>query len=117
MTHVKFYPRSGDNERTNCPNCSAPLDGVQCSFCGTYIYNVADLSAEKPTYIRVNIEGQWLMLRVLVTEFDLHNNSEPMSFYADDKLIETVSAPEWTLDMSMHVVPDEKGIYARRKTG
>lgn len=115
MTHVKLFPKSGDKEYLNCPNCGAPLGGIKCPFCGTYMYNVADLSAEKPTFIRLNLGGHWVMLRVLVTEFDLHNNSEPMSFYADDVAIETVTAPEWTLHMDMHVVPDEYGIYARKK--
>lgn len=115
MTHVRLFPKSGDKENLNCPNCGAPLEGIQCRYCGTYMYNVADLSAEKPTFIRLNLGGQWVMLRVLVTEFDLHNNSEPMSLYADDTVLKTVTAPEWTLHMDMHVVPDEYGIYARKK--
>lgn len=115
MTHVRMFPKSGDKEYLNCPNCGAPLDGIQCRYCGTYMYNVADLSAEKPTFIRLNMEDHWIMLRVLVTEFDLCNESEPMSFYADDTAIETVSAPEWKLHMDMHVVPDAVGIYVRKK--
>lgn len=113
MTHIRMIPKSGEKEYLNCPNCGAPLDGVQCRFCGTYMYNIADLSAEKPTFIRVNIAGKWVMLRVLVTEFELCNESEPISFYADDTLLHTVSAPEWTLHMDMRIVPDETGIYAR----
>lgn len=117
MTHVKLYPKGGSTGPTNCPNCGAPLNGVQCGFCGTYMYNVADLSAEKPTFIRLNLGGNWVMLRVLVTEFDLQNNMDPMSFYADDMVITSVSRPEWTLHMDMHVVPDEQGIYAREVIG
>ena len=115
MTHVKLFPKSGDKEYRNCPNCGAPLDGIQCKFCGTYMYNVADLSAEKPTFIRLNLGGQWVMLRVLVTEFELHNEYNPTAFYADDMLIETVVArPELTLHMDMHVIPDYRGIYAMK---
>jgi hypothetical protein len=40
-----------------------------------------------------------------------------MSFFADDAVIETVSKPDWTLHMDMHVVPDEQGIYAREVIG
>lgn len=114
MTHVKLYSQGGDTDPTNCPNCGAPLNGVQCGFCGTYMYNVADLSAEKPTFIRLNLGGNWVMLRVLVTELELQNNYEPISIYADNAVIGTVSRPELTLHMDMHVVPDEHGIYARK---
>ena len=117
MTHVKLYPKGGDAGPTNCPNCGAPLNGVQCGFCGTYMYNVADLSAEKPTFIRLNLDGNWVMLRVLVTEFELHNEYNPTDLYADDMLIETVSRPELTLHMDMHVIPDYRGIYARKVIG
>ena len=117
MTHVKLRPRGGGTEPTNCPNCGAPLNGVQCGFCGTYMYNVADLSAEKPTFIRLNLDGNWVMLRVLVTEFELHNEYNPTDLYADDMLIETVSRPELTLHMDMHVIPDYRGIYARKVIG
>lgn len=114
MGRVRLYPKGGDKESTNCPNCGAPLEGVQCKFCGTYLYNVADLSAEKPTFIRLHIGGQWVMLRVLVTDFTFCQEAEPMEFYADNVKLTNVRAPEYTLHMDMHVVPDEGGIYARK---
>ena len=47
----------------NCPNCGAPVSSFECRYCGATFYDFANLSFDKPVYIRFkNRDGNvWLM--------------------------------------------------------
>ena len=49
-------------ERT-CPNCGAPKSSFECRYCGATFYDFANLSFDKPVYIRFkHRDGNvWLM--------------------------------------------------------
>ena len=52
-------------EKTNCPNCGAPINSTVCPYCGTAFYDFATLDDERPTYIQAKIGGQLLMFRAM----------------------------------------------------
>lgn len=86
-------------EKTNCPNCGAPINSTVCPYCGTAFYDFATLDDEKPTYIQANIDGQLLMFRAIMNVVTLEMSPD--------------SLPE--LDISFVVYPDDKGVTLRRK--
>ena len=86
-------------EKTNCPNCGAPINSTVCPYCGTAFYDFATLDDEKPTYIQANIDGQLLMFRARM-------NTVELEMYSYDEL------PE--LEISFTVFQDNKGVTLRR---
>lgn len=46
-----------------CPNCGAPKTSFECKYCGATFYDFANLSFDKPVYIRFkHHDGNvWLM--------------------------------------------------------
>ena len=86
-------------EKTNCPNCGAPINQTICPYCGTAFYDFATLDDEKQTYIQAKIGGQLLMFRAKM-------NTVELEMYSYDEL------PE--LEISFTVFPDDKGVTLRR---
>lgn len=50
----------------NCPNCGAPINTVQCPYCGTVLYDFAALDIDHPTYVRINFRGHVITFRSVV---------------------------------------------------
>ena len=50
-------------QEKTCPNCGAPISSFECQYCGATFYDFANLSFDKPVYIRFkNHDGNvWLM--------------------------------------------------------
>lgn len=51
-------------EKTNCPNCGAPIAESKCPYCGTVFYDMTVLDMENPGILRIKtpmgvIEG-WM---------------------------------------------------------
>ena len=57
--------------RHNCPNCGAPINSVECPYCGTVLYDFATLDAERPTYIKIKYMGHTIMFRAYVRELQV----------------------------------------------
>ena len=85
-------------EKTNCPNCGAPINSTICPYCGTAFYDFATLDDKKPTYIQANIAGQLLMFRAMMSDVSLEMSIDAL--------------PE--LEVSFVIYPDDKGVILRR---
>ena len=96
---------------SNCPNCGAPIEGIKCKYCGTYFFNLTDIDFNKPRYIRIPLGNKRVIFNVLADEVSITNNQA--QFYANN--IPVFSNPEFTIDIKLRVVPDEKGIMYLRK--
>lgn len=48
-------------EKTNCPNCGAPISGIICEYCGTQFFDLADIELYKYGFLRMKI-GNSIML-------------------------------------------------------
>ena len=57
--------------KLNCPNCGAPITGIQCEYCGTMFYDFAEISDNAPKYLRLDFNGKkiWGKARMQSTEF------------------------------------------------
>lgn len=45
------------NQRTNCPNCAAPIDPdrTRCAYCGTIYLDLIPLQLRGPSWLRINM--------------------------------------------------------------
>ena len=100
---------------TNCPNCGAPIEGVKCKYCGTYLFNIADIDFDKPKYIRIPFGDKKVMFHVIANEVSVTKRPDPITIYADNRIYETLTSTECTLDIKLRVVPDDEGVLIMMK--
>ena len=51
----KIKPRE---EVLNCPNCSAPISGDRCDYCGTQFIDCTTIRPDKPFYLKFSPDGK-----------------------------------------------------------
>ena len=84
----------------NCPNCGAPIADVTCPYCGTVFYDFATIRDDKPTYIRINFNDNYLVCRAKM-------NTATLNMYDRDSL------PD--VDINFTIFPDDKGVFLERR--
>ena len=52
---MKIKPRE---EVLNCPNCSAPISGDRCDYCGTQFIDCTTIRPDKPFYLKFSPDGK-----------------------------------------------------------
>ena len=52
-------------EKTNCPNCGAPISGIKCEYCGTQFFDLADFELYKEGFLRMRVNGNVLLCKVV----------------------------------------------------
>ena len=86
-------------DKLNCPNCGAPITETKCPYCGTVFYDFTALSFDKPTYIKTKVyENQLIIARVMLTDFTIVLESDTCG----------------RLDISMILLPDDRGVHLER---
>lgn len=45
-------------ELLNCPNCSAPISGDRCDYCGTQFIDCTTIRPDKPFYLKFSPDGK-----------------------------------------------------------
>lgn len=55
MKAKKIKPRE---EVLNCPNCSAPISGDRCDYCGTQFIDCTTIRMDKPFYLKFSPDGK-----------------------------------------------------------
>lgn len=55
MKAKKIKPRE---ELLNCPNCSAPISGDRCDYCGTQFIDCTTIRPDKPFYLKISPDGK-----------------------------------------------------------
>ena len=81
------------NKELNCPNCGAPITGIQCEYCGTMFYDFAEISENKPKYLRLDFGGQKIWGKAVMVSAEIN--------YQPDSL------PE--VEIRFYMLPDKKG--------
>ena len=90
----------------NCPNCGGTLqDDGACRFCGSKVYDFlqVDLKDYKPTYIRMKVNGQIVIMPVRFDTASIKWSNEAPISYSDDctyTLFEP-AIPTGTLDFTV----------------
>lgn len=102
-------------EQLTCPQCGAPITGTECKFCGATFYDFSTLSMDKPCYIKLKTGKFINMFKAIVTkaDFNVESGDGPV-LYCNDNPYVTISAPTYSLDISMDILNDD-GILLTRK--
>ena len=69
-------------EMLNCPNCGATIEGCKCNYCGTQFYDLADIDASHPGYLRIKLyDGSIYIVKAHLTNICLtHSFPDIASF-------------------------------------
>lgn len=102
-------------EKLNCPNCGAPITGTVCKYCGAVFYDFAVLDAERPTYVRIKYRGSINVFRAILSGFTFEMTNEPLVYMDNQPVLLMPEIADATLDLSMRIVPDDRGVYLCRK--
>lgn len=51
-------------EKTNCPNCGAPISGIKCEYCGTQFFDLADFEFYKEGFLRMRIGDKVVLCKM-----------------------------------------------------
>ena len=86
-------------DKLNCPNCGAPITGVECPYCGSVFYDFATLDSTRPTYIRMVWNDQIITSRAVMRTATIN--------------IEYDALP--TIEVEFIAVPDDDGVTIKQE--
>ena len=89
-------------EKTNCPNCGAPIDSEKCEYCGTVFLDFAAMDADKPFFMKIKSEDKVFIVKVRLTDASMHMDTSTL--YFDNNPYCTMSA-QTELTMNFVVLP------------
>lgn len=81
-------------DNLNCPNCGAPIRGIECQYCGTMFYDFASIRDDRPSYIRIKNNDNYIVCRAVM---------DSANFY-----MQSGEFPQ--VDISFTVLPDDRGV-------
>lgn len=102
-------------EKLNCPNCGAPISSTQCPYCGTVFYDFAVMDFDKPTYIRINHNGQYMVFRALARSMNVSMCPDEYVYYADNRVYAEMPSRAMDVTIDFSVLPDDKGVLVKQK--
>ena len=102
-------------ERYNCPNCGAPIESTQCPYCGTIFYDFTVMDFDKPTYIRIHYNGQYMVFRALARSMNVSMNPNEYAYYADNSVYAQMPSMAMDVTIDFSVLPDDEGVLMKRK--
>ena len=90
-------------EKTNCPNCGAPLEieNNKCSYCGTPYFDMSTVEIGGQSIIlKIKNAGNTIISKVRLINADLTYNTSYMDIFADNKVLykEPVAQTEISLN-------------------
>lgn len=103
------------NKKLNCPNCGAPITGDRCEYCGTLFYDFANIEIGEIGYFRMKIYDNLFIFRARVNNIEITKTYEPVSCYADNVIIETISQSMPEINLSLSIVEDDMGIILEKR--
>ena len=84
-------------ETHNCPNCGAPITDYKCPYCGTIMYDFANVDTEEPCYLRIRCGNRLTIVKAWTRTVNFT--------YKIDEIP--------TIDIVFDVVSDSDGVMAR----
>ena len=74
MKAKRIKPRE---EVLNCPNCSAPISGDRCEYCGTQFIDCTTIRPDKPFYLKFSPDGKnTIISRVYLENLEISMEQE-----------------------------------------
>lgn len=94
---------------TNCPNCGAAIENPICPYCGTILYDFANIDADSYSYIRMKIGNNLVWFKARVDLVSISREEDSTVFYYDNYLYKTMSSEgELKISIDFIAVKDEK---------
>ena len=99
----------------NCPNCGAPIDGHQCKYCGTVIFDFAQIKMGEPCWVALDAgDGTKRLAHVIMRGMDVTQQAVPnieLAEWGNENCNYTFMphTPETTQVVEFECVPDDKG--------
>ena len=96
-------------ERTNCPNCGAPITSEQCEFCGTLFYDFSAIEIGKPCYLKIKHNNQIIMVRAIANDacVEMHADTIDVTDMLGSTICSVRSSINMDLSLGFHCVPFE----------
>lgn len=102
----------------NCPNCGAPIDGHKCKYCGTVIFDFAQIKMGEPCWVALDAgDGIKRLAHVIMKSIDVvydpHPRSDSIELVDKDSvnIRVTQAFPETTLRIEFDCVPEMVETY------
>ena len=102
----------------NCPNCGAPIDGHKCKYCGTVIFDFAQIKMGEPCWVALDAgDGIKRLAHVIMKSidvvFDPYTRSDCIELTDRDEVGVRVTQafPETTLRIEFDCVPEMVETY------
>lgn len=85
----------------NCPNCSAPISGDICPYCGTAFLDWSCIDESKANYIKVKFNGRIHLMKVHMTGLSFDYNTAETALFTDDVKYVSLRRPECRMQMDL----------------
>lgn len=69
MTNKKIF---------NCPNCGAPIQDGQCSYCGTVIYDFSTIKLYEVNYIKLLIDDRVVIFKAYLDSVQIEQSLQSL---------------------------------------
>lgn len=100
---------NNNNHLTNCPNCGAVIENPICPYCGTILYDFANIDADSYSYIRMKIGNNLVWFKAKVDLVNISSKEDSTVFYYDNYCY---SAPPFDHEVRISIdfiaIKDEK---------
>ena len=90
-------------EKLNCPNCGAPIENEICPYCGTILYDFANVEIGKSSYLRLKLCDKLSVFKAIAENVQIESIYDSSSFYC----------AEYLLTLEFRLVSDESGILLK----
>ncbi len=74
-------------DKTNCPNCGAPITGMECAYCGTRLEDILRMASGKPVMISFEIGGKEYTVRFLLNSLTMRYDTDLTDLYSDGQKV------------------------------
>lgn len=101
-------------DKLNCPNCGAVINQPVCPYCGSVFYDFANIDTDKTSYLRLKIGGELYIFKAMVSDLTVHQEYDEASFYANDAPIMAFRTPRCSIDISMDILSDDRGVLIEK---
>lgn len=95
---------------TNCPNCGAIIENPICPYCGTILYDFANIDTDSYSYIRMKIGNNlvWFKARVYSANISAESHDSEVLYYDNYPFRSIYSEPELKISIDFIAIKDEK---------
>ena len=98
----------------NCPNCGSPINDAICSYCGTIIYDFANLDADNVSYIRLKFNDRLFVFKARLTNVNAEiSNDAPVLYFVNYPVRIISNHDRIHITVEMDVIEDNDKLFLK----